>query len=285
MKINLVLASFLLSFTTMFGQVTSVSYDLKFNSNTKHFDVYLNILEGNVSSPRERMQFNSQISIILPNNTSIAISESHLPLIDNASNRGTKAMDWLLNNHLKNVKALKGNSIYSFTPDISKAASYNNMKSGESVKLFSLEISPLPADLSSVRIYKNNVDPGSSQLEGSDFSNGFTLGSVNQLYTEVVKETVITTPTKEVEITNGSSIYPNPAVDKVNLTINAKVGSKVVANVYDINGKMVIKNAMNEKLATASQTASIPLNLTPGFYNMTVVIDGQSTDHKFIVVK
>jgi hypothetical protein len=74
---------------------------------------------------------------------------------------------------------------HSITPTLSPAAFYNNLTAGDSIRLFSLSISPVTNCGSGIYIYRNGIDPGSSApgMGGGDFNNGFTMGSANQLYT------------------------------------------------------------------------------------------------------
>jgi hypothetical protein len=283
MKINLILSVFILTLSSVFGQVKSVSYDIKFNAESKEFDVYLIINEGNALSSRQRIQFNSQVSVVVPNGSSLVVSKSLMPLIDNSELRSNKPLNWSVSNSVKAVKSMNNNSIFSVSPNLTSTSFYNELNEKDNVKLFSVAVSPIPSDLSSVRIFNNEHDASSKELFGGDFSNGFTMGNVSQLFKD--KEVEL----KTVNVKNidkfSSSIYPNPAVDKINLTVSAKLGSKVVANVFDINGQLVMKNVVNEKISSADFSLSLPISLNPGLYTISVDVDGSSTDHKFVVVK
>ena len=48
------------------AQVMAASYELVYDEKEKHFDVYLVVLEGSASTTRHRVQFNSQVSLIVP---------------------------------------------------------------------------------------------------------------------------------------------------------------------------------------------------------------------------
>ena len=74
------------------------------------------------------------------------------------------------------------NDFYSIIPRISPASQYNNLALGDTIKLFSLIISPIPDCANDIRLFENGVDPSSSDdgMNGGDFSNGFTIGGASQ---------------------------------------------------------------------------------------------------------
>ena len=53
-------------FQSATAQIKGVSYQLKFNEKTNLFDCFLVIKKGQAISPVERIQFNAQITLMVP---------------------------------------------------------------------------------------------------------------------------------------------------------------------------------------------------------------------------
>jgi hypothetical protein len=184
MKLNCFLTSiFLFVLVTLQSQVTGVKYQMKYNQHTKQFDVYMNVVEGNAYLSKHRIQFNSQISIVAPSSSVVSIVENYMPLQLNADYKGTKPSKWNLSNSISNASSFNGNSIYGIIPSLTPTPFYNDLNTGDEVKLFSLKITPLPTCNDEVRFYDNEKDARSTarDLLGADFSNGFTIGGSIQL--------------------------------------------------------------------------------------------------------
>jgi hypothetical protein len=67
---------------------------------------------------------------------------------------------------------------------LAPTAFYNDIKAGDEIKLFSLKVNPIVDCAEGVRLYDNQEDPnsGAAGMMGADFSNGFTIGGVEQKY-------------------------------------------------------------------------------------------------------
>lgn len=74
--------------------------------------------------------------------------------------------------------------------------------------------------------------------------------------------------------TNQISFYPNPASS--NIQINGLSNTSAVAHVYDMNGKLVFTQALNNGIISLE-------NITSGVYNVTLLDNGQL--HQFKVSK
>ncbi|MBK8110721.1 MAG: hypothetical protein IPK46_10515 [Saprospiraceae bacterium] len=155
---------------------------MKFNPQSSLYDCYLHIAEGNAFTKKERIQFNAQVSFVLPAEAEMNIIETHMPLKDNLHFGGNNAAKWYITNKIENPAALRGQRIVSVTPDLSPTGQYNELREGDMVKLFSFNVYPLPTCGEAVRLFDNAKDPGSSAegLRGGDFSNGFTIGGTAQ---------------------------------------------------------------------------------------------------------
>lgn len=167
------------------AQVTEVDYQAKYNDVDCVWDFYIIIQEGTATTVPQRAQFNSQYSIVLPTGTVISGAPiNHMPLQNNQSYTGTVPLKWTLGTPVVNPAASPGNDFYGITPTLSPASFYNNLAAGDTVKIFSLDISPITECGEGIRIFNNDTDPPSNApgMGGGDFSNGFTIGGSTQTY-------------------------------------------------------------------------------------------------------
>jgi len=96
----------------------------------------------------------------------------------------------------------------------------------------------------------------------------------------------VLTRDNDSEIAFESFIFPNPAQDNINLTVSGKIGSKVSADIFNLDGKLVKSSVANLKLNGSEQTVKIPTALAPGIYNLTLTIDNDEIiNHKVIIIK
>lgn len=383
-KHTLFLASFcLIALCKINAQVQQVGYGLKYNPETKLFDCYLKIEKGQALLTRHRIQFNAQLSIIVPTGSTLSLAQNHMPLVDNINYKGSKPAKWNISNSIKKPASMSNSDIFSIVPSLTPTAFYNDLNEGDEVKLFSVSISPLPKCAEGVRLFDNESDPTSadSGMHGGDFRNGFTIGSAEQKYAanymnenpllpsgqlvdaNVVLEndnftleagnwsnavsyqwtgpngftsneknisiknvslsnagkynltvtsdlgcTVSKTTTLEVKSISdltkdnsspnvvyqnaknnttvvNSKVYPNPTSEYINLSIDAQKGSAVSASIYNNDGKLVMKNVINQKMDANQMEKNVPLKLPSGVYTAKVTVNGNDTEHRFIVVE
>ncbi|MDF1699280.1 MAG: hypothetical protein P1U56_25720, partial [Saprospiraceae bacterium] len=177
-----ILFVFLSTMTIAFAQVTSVNYLIEYNTSTTHYDVKLVILEGSAVTFTQRVQFNSQYSIVVPTGAQLTFQESFNPLEDNFDLNGT--VPTMYNDIPPSISppTQPENDFYAFTPVLSPPSAYNILNPGDTVVLFSVFIDVDPCE-NSVRMFENGQDPSSIDMpNGGDYSNGFTLGSAEQIY-------------------------------------------------------------------------------------------------------
>jgi hypothetical protein len=167
------------------AQVTAVKYQLRFNPTNCRWDAYLIIVSGTAVSAPQRAQFNAQFSVVVPTGSNVSVAQNFMPLQNNQTYTGTTPLVWVKSSTVVAPAAEPQSDFISITPTLSPTSFYNNLAPGDSVRLFSLNITPVTACGEGVRIFRNGIDPSSSApgMEGGDFSNGFTMGSPNQLYT------------------------------------------------------------------------------------------------------
>lgn len=167
------------------AQITSTSYGLSFNPVTNQYDVYLHINEGNARKVKDRVQLNAQLTLLVPVGSEVEIAQSYMPLQLNQLYNGTNPMQWNKANVIKKPASDPFHDYISIVPQLSPVSFYNDLKAGDQVKLFSLQISHVANCGSDVRLYNNDEDLISTDIgmAGGDFSNGFTMGNTSQKYT------------------------------------------------------------------------------------------------------
>ena len=173
----LVLSFFCISIT--FGQVSSVSYVVEKNVSDNLYDAKLIINEGSAITFPQLIQFNSSYTILVPTGTVFEIVENHNPLINNEDGMSTDPAEWLLTQTVVAPTENPEYDYYSYSPQLTPTASYSNLTEGDVITLFSIEVLGLTCDLD-VRPVDNQLDP--TNIGGLDMSNGFTVGSAEQVY-------------------------------------------------------------------------------------------------------
>ena len=167
-----------------FAQIQKATYSLEFNEATCQFEVFANILEGKTKTVTHRAQLNSQVTLVTPANTNVMVVETFNPLVDNQQYRSEKPADWEVSTNLDAPATASDKGFHSITPFVTPTAFYQDIKAGDKVKLFALEIEPMVDCASDVRLFDNVTDPKSSEpgMKGADFRNGFTVGAIHQSY-------------------------------------------------------------------------------------------------------
>ena len=190
------------------AQVTDVKYMLRFNDTTQLFDAFLVAESGNATTVPQRTQFNSQFSVVVPSGSNVSVSENFLPLLGNQNYNSMTPREWRIMNSITAPLSNPHNDYHAINVSLSPAAQYNNITQGDTLKLFSLSVQPIPTCKQEVRMFENDTDPTSQDpsFMGGDFSNGFTMGGSLQLYSGNIVGNLIPIPT--VEITGDDSICP-----------------------------------------------------------------------------
>lgn len=188
------------------AQVTDVKYLLRFNDTTGLFDAFLIAEAGNATTVQQRTQFNSQFSVVVPSGSSVSVSENFLPLVGNQNYNSMTPREWNMVNSILAPLSNPHNDYHALIPGLSPSAHYNNIAEGDTLKLFSISVQPIPACKQEVRMFENDTDPTSQDpsFMGGDFSNGFTMGGSMQLYSGNIVGNIIPIPT--VAITGDDSI-------------------------------------------------------------------------------
>ena len=188
MKIRIFYAvAFLYSFfisSNVQAQVTSVNYQLKYNTDSCWYDAFIIINAGSAYTAQRRQQANSQFSIVVPTDDTVIIRKSYMPLRNNQTFTGTVPAPWTMTSFVKAPSITPDFNYYSVTPNLAVAAQYDSLSQGDTVRIFSFSTERINKCGDSIWIFRNGIDPPSSApgMGGADYSNGFTIGGISQRY-------------------------------------------------------------------------------------------------------
>ncbi|MFT6333932.1 MAG: putative repeat protein (TIGR01451 family) [Halioglobus sp.] len=187
MKNLLLLATLFCYSYASFSQITSIDFILDYDTDdgtTYYYNANLLINSGSATTIPQRVQFNSQYSIVMPTGAEVEIDENYMPLFNNANYGGTEPIDWEINFITISPNITPDKDYVSITPKINISTyHYNNLAAGDIIPLFRIAVSNGVGCPNDVRLFENGVDPSSSEIgNGYDYSNGFTVGSTSQLY-------------------------------------------------------------------------------------------------------
>jgi hypothetical protein len=195
----------------VYSQVASLNYLLNHNCETNLYEVKIKVLEGSATSTLERSQFNSQISILVPTGLDFEIVERFNPIQNNQTYTGTTPCEWSSFTPVISPSELPESDFHAIAPNLSPASFYNNLNTGDEVILFTCKIGEDTVYNPEIRFYDNDTDPA-IQSSGSDFDNGFAIGSPMQLYNTNEYASCLS----DVEESNiRIRVFPNPFVDQL----------------------------------------------------------------------
>ncbi len=164
------------------AQIKAVNYELKYNAATDLHDCYIIIKKGQAVTMRERVQFNSQIAVLVPAGSQVEMEQTYMPLEDNQLYEGVKPIQWKVEKPLSSPIASPKHDFYSITPNLFPSAFYNDLKEGDRVKLFSFKVGS--DNKAAVRLFNKAIDPDATALgmKGRDFNNSFSIGGPEEDY-------------------------------------------------------------------------------------------------------
>jgi hypothetical protein len=179
-----------------YAQVTAVKYQMRYNTTTCKYDFYVIVAAGSTPAPLnvntnflQRVQGNSQVSFVVPTGTSVSFPSVlndafHYPFASNQSGTSTTPMKWQISTTVAAPAITPTLDYISITPVLSPSAHWNQQNTGDTIRIFSLDISPIPPCFNGIRLFDNGIDPNSSAngFEGADFSQGFSVGGATQDY-------------------------------------------------------------------------------------------------------
>ena len=238
-------------FFTVNAQVTYVRYLIEYNDLSSLYDCKIVIGSGSATTIPQRIQFNAQYSVVVPTGSQLNIQERHNPLEDNQSYNGTIPCMWYIAASEVSPIIQPANDFYSIVPNLETICLYNDLAIGDTITLFSLSVDVDPCE-NAIRPFENGVDLNNKSSGGilGDYSNGFTLGSISQIYGGN-----LSTPYGKLQINEpfemcvggSSSVYPsvvgiwgsdNPSVAAIDVNtgaINALSGGQAIISYTDGN--------------------------------------------------
>jgi len=249
---DLFILLFCLMTSSLAAQVQGVDYLMEFNCETNKYDVSIVILSGSATTIPQRVQFNSQISILVPTRSPFVITDNYMPLQNNQNFTGTIPLEWAFGGEVYAPAAQPQNDFYSIVPTLAPASFYNNLQPGDIVTLFSFTSDGYSPE---VRFFENGVDPGPSApgMIGADFSNGFTIGGLNQLYNGNLVETCTTNV--EDEQLQDVKVFPNPFQQEI--TVELSDVTKHIT-IFNSTGKLFYQSGINSNKTTTINTNNYP---------------------------
>lgn len=230
---------FVLTTLSLFAQVASVDYLMKYNCESNVYEIHVVILEGSATTTPQRAQFNSQVSFVIPTGESIEIVEAYMPLQNNQNYTSTTPLVWTLGTGVISPEAQPESDFYGVTPTLSPASFYNDLTEGDIIHLFSIRIGDNNEYDDRVRFFDNEEDPNVSHPGMGNFMNGFTLGGATQLYNSNSVESCIT----DVQDVANFSVqsFPNPCTDHLILKSDFEI---IDVKIIGIDGRIYYNTDM-----------------------------------------
>lgn len=144
MKKLLFLATlFCFSFNS-YSQVTSVDFILDYDTDdgtTYYYNANLLVNSGSATTIPQRVQFNSQYSLVMPTGAEVEIDENYMPLLENANYDGTEPMSWEIINITTAPNITPDKDYASISPNLGLSVyHYNNLAAGDMIPLFRIAV-------------------------------------------------------------------------------------------------------------------------------------------------
>lgn len=225
------------------AQITDLKYLLKYNCETNQYDVKIKIMEGSANSVLERVQFNSQLTILIPTGLNFEIVDRYQPFENNQTYEGTVPNQWETLTPVLSPDGHDKYDFYSVAPKLAPASFFNNIEEGEEVAIFSFAVNGEEEYDERIRFFDNDIDVHLSNFEGADLRNGYSLGGAANKYSGNIHQNctlsnLITTKDSEI------NIYPNPTNSKIFIEVPQNIKSiKMIdsagAKIKEIKGPSV----------------------------------------------
>jgi len=99
--------------------------------------------------------------------------------------------------------------------------------------------------------------------------------------------TPISTEVETTPVTTfDSGVFPNPAQNQFALTLEGPIGTKVQAEMVDVEGRIAQANILDITLDEELKIVNIDTNVLPGMYNLALTINGgHKVTHKILIIK
>jgi len=184
------------------AQVDQVDFLLEYSTDSCTFDAKIIIASGQATTPQYRAQFSSTYTVVVPFGSTVTVTDNHAPWVGNLSGMHTSSdapTDWAISNSVEGPPAAPDLSFYSVINAVAPASFHDFLSEGDTVKLFSFIVDPMPMCGEEVRPFNNwgndfdpndngdpnnfPHDPTSDEMPlGLNYKNGFELGTGGQDY-------------------------------------------------------------------------------------------------------
>ena len=295
-----IIISLLLTVNTLWCNVSGLSYQIRFNELTQEYDCFIIINAGSATAPSSRIQLNAQYSVVVPTGSTVTMSNKYLPLQNNLNYDGVSPCNWFISSWILHPTIQPENDFYSIVPTISPISRYNNLSQNDTIKLFSLNIFPIPYCKNEVRNFINGVDPNSTAdgMQGTAFTNAFSIGSTSQLY-----QNNVAPPNSGTLVTNlldeglgslrhcilcalaGSTISFIPEItgDTINIVNgNLEIAKNLIIS-NDNFSEIRLNSSMNDCIFKIALQANVTLNNLALITNSTNTINGKAIQNQGIL--
>ncbi len=202
---------FLLTSYVSFSQdfVTEVTYYMEYDTSTCWYDCFIIIEAGGATGAGFRTQFFSNYTIVAPTGTTVIVADTYLPLKDNQNYTGTIPATWNIGASEFDVNGT-GIDYHPIVPQTSPSAQYNDLVAGDTLKVFSINVSDNTECGIGVRFFQNGVD---MNVGGGNVNSSFKIGTPIEQYegnNPIQYPTGPYIPTPIVNVENGISIDFTP---------------------------------------------------------------------------
>ena len=217
------------------AQITELKYLLQYNCETNHYDVKIKIMDGSANSVLERVQFNSQLTILVPTGKGFELVDRYQPIQNNQTYQGTEPNEWSTFSPVLSPDGHNKYDFYSIAPKLAPASFFNNLEEGEEVLLFSFEVDGDSEYDDRIRFFDNSLDSKLSMFEGADLRNGYSVGGATNRYNGNIHQNCTVSKIKTTHDSD-MKIYPNPTNSK--LFIEMPENTKLIKMIDSVGNKI-----------------------------------------------
>ena len=256
-----------------YSQVLSVNYQLEYVDSSAHYNMNLIINSGFATSYLDRIQFNSQYTLIFPDSLNFNFVEFLMPLKDNSNTTGTVPTTYF--EHASEDQL--GYTYLALRPTISPICAYNNISAGDTIPLFIFDMGGYHQE---VRLLENGVD---NPPTSSDYLQGFIIGGFTQKYSA-------NSPTKGIPEAPLFKVHSEYTSGNRSLHIGDKSGTPSTSAILELastekgflpprmtNQEIVALENVEEGLMVYSTTEHMPVYYTGIYWRKS---DGQPLEVK-----
>jgi len=162
--------------TATIGQVSDVKLVCNYDESSDRYTVSMHVISGSATNTVFNIQAASQISLVIPVGATLQMVESYNPSHSNGTASNWSGFNIFAGSDDVPMK------IVGMTPTISPVAMYDGLAEGDIVDLFSFSLSEGEGCRKGTRLFENGIDPSATELNGGEFSNSITIGTLNPLY-------------------------------------------------------------------------------------------------------